>query len=295
METSIRTFIAIKITPEKEFLNLYSELKELLNDETIKWVEENNFHLTLRFLGNTTQSQVEEIQHSLEKIVSKLQPFQINIKGIGYFESKKQPRVLFAKIDDSPTLQLLATEIKKQIIAFGFKNGTREFSPHLTLGRIKFINRKNDFYSSINKFEETEIQKIIVSKIILYQSILKPGGPIYKPVKIINLNKMIAKTPQPPYYAVIFTSTRTSIEKGYSEMANKMVELAKKQPGFLGFESAREEIGITVSYWKDLESIKNWKKNLEHSFAQKMGKDIWYQNYKTRIAKVELDYDFFKE
>ncbi len=106
---------------------------------------------------------------------------------------------------------------------------------------------------------------------------------------------MIAKTPQPPYYVVIFTSTRTAIEKGYSEMANKMVELAKIQPGFLGFESVREEIGITVSYWKDLESIKNWKENMEHSVAQKKGRNVWYRNYKVRIAKVERDYDFLKE
>ena len=106
---------------------------------------------------------------------------------------------------------------------------------------------------------------------------------------------MIAKTPQPPYYAVIFTSTLTLVEKGYSEMANKMVELAKLQPGFLGVESVREEIGITVSYWKNLESIKIWKENMEHSVAQKKGKDIWYKNYKVRIAKVERDYDFFRE
>jgi len=106
---------------------------------------------------------------------------------------------------------------------------------------------------------------------------------------------MIAKTPQPPYYTVIITSTRTSVEKGYSEMANKMVELAKMQSGFLGVESAREEIGITVSYWEDLKSIKIWKENLEHTFAQKTGKDIWYKNYKVRVAKVERDYDFYKE
>ena len=106
---------------------------------------------------------------------------------------------------------------------------------------------------------------------------------------------MIAKILQPPYYAVIFTSTRTGVEKGYSEMAAKMIELAKLQPGFLGVESVREEIGITVSYWKDLESIKNWKENMDHSVAQKMGRNVWYINYKVRIAKVERDYDFLKE
>ena len=105
---------------------------------------------------------------------------------------------------------------------------------------------------------------------------------------------MIAQTPSPPYYAVIFTSIRTTGENGYSETAERMVELAKNQPGFLGVESARNEIGITVSYWKDLESIKNWKHNSEHSLAREKGRQIWYQQFKTRIAKVEHDYEFNK-
>lgn len=97
---------------------------------------------------------------------------------------------------------------------------------------------------------------------------------------------------KPPYYAVIFTSVRTDVEQGYAEMANLMVEMAKQQEGFLGVESARNEIGITVSYWKDLESIKNWKNNLDHLQAQRMGKQKWYESYKVRIALVEREYDF---
>jgi len=103
---------------------------------------------------------------------------------------------------------------------------------------------------------------------------------------------MIASTPSPPYYAVIFTSVRTPGDLGYNEMADKMFELAALQEGFLGVESAREEVGITVSYWKDLESIKNWKKNAEHTFAREQGRNVWYQRFKTRIAKVETDYAF---
>ncbi|MCW1147652.1 antibiotic biosynthesis monooxygenase family protein [Flavobacterium lacisediminis] len=94
------------------------------------------------------------------------------------------------------------------------------------------------------------------------------------------------------YYAVIFTSTRTEVEAGYAEMAIKMVELAKAQPGFIGMESARSEIGITVSYWESLEAIKNWKANMEHLEAQEKGKTTWYKNYKVRIAKVEREYEF---
>ena len=103
---------------------------------------------------------------------------------------------------------------------------------------------------------------------------------------------MISNTPKPPYYAVIFTNLRTEEDQGYGEMADRMAELAKEQDGYLGLESARNDIGISVSYWKDLESIKKWKDNLEHHVAQKKGRSIWYAEYKVRIAKVERDYDF---
>ena len=101
---------------------------------------------------------------------------------------------------------------------------------------------------------------------------------------------LIARTPKPPYYAVIFTSLRAEGDNGYGEAAARMVELASKQPGFLGVESAREEVGITVSYWSDLESIKNWKANLEHQEAQRLGREKWYSSFKTRISRVERDY-----
>ena len=101
---------------------------------------------------------------------------------------------------------------------------------------------------------------------------------------------MIARTPQPPYYAVIFTSIRTGVENGYEVVAQRMVELAAEQPGFLGVESAREEIGITVSYWRDPDSIAAWKRHAEHQIAQERGKQDWYRAYKTRICKVEREY-----
>jgi len=101
-----------------------------------------------------------------------------------------------------------------------------------------------------------------------------------------------ASTPKPPYYAVIFTSLRTHGDNGYSDMANSMVQLAAEQPGFLGIESAREGLGITVSYWLDLESIKQWKANAEHLVAQKLGREQWYTSFRVRIAKVERDYGF---
>lgn len=101
---------------------------------------------------------------------------------------------------------------------------------------------------------------------------------------------LIAATPAPPYYAVIFTSTRSEGDQGYGETADRMVELASCQSGFLGIESARQEVGITVSYWQDLQSIKQWKANVEHREAQKKGRSTWYPEFKIRISKVERDY-----
>jgi len=101
---------------------------------------------------------------------------------------------------------------------------------------------------------------------------------------------LIAETPAPPYYAVIFSSQRNDDIEGYAETATRMVELATQQPGFLGVESVREDLGITISYWSDLESIENWKNNAEHLVAQKMGMEKWYSTYKTRVALVERDY-----
>lgn len=103
---------------------------------------------------------------------------------------------------------------------------------------------------------------------------------------------MISKTPKPPYYAVIFTTQRSTIDDGYSEMAKQMLELAKEQSGFLGEESAREELGITISYWESQEAIKNWKQNAKHAQAQKLGKEKWYKKFKLRVALVERDSDF---
>ena len=99
-----------------------------------------------------------------------------------------------------------------------------------------------------------------------------------------------AHTPAPPYYAVIFTSLRTEGDQGYGAMAERMVELAAQQHGFLGVESAREGLGITVSYWADLASIAAWKANAEHQDAQRLGRAQWYASFKTRIARVERDY-----
>ena len=101
--------------------------------------------------------------------------------------------------------------------------------------------------------------------------------------------QQIARTPEPPYYAVIFTTQRTEGDRGYGTMAERMMELAAQQPGFLGVESVRDVngFGVTVSYWKDEEAIGYWKSHTEHRVAQDAGKKTWYADFALRIAKVE--------
>lgn len=109
-----------------------------------------------------------------------------------------------------------------------------------------------------------------------------------------------ADTPAPPYYAVIFTSTRTSQEgdagdgqdDGYAQTASRMVELAQGMAGFLGIESARDGLGITVSYWESLEAIRAWRDHPEHVMARRRGREQWYQTFTTRICRVERAHGF---
>ncbi|MFD2528298.1 MULTISPECIES: antibiotic biosynthesis monooxygenase family protein [Polaribacter] len=103
---------------------------------------------------------------------------------------------------------------------------------------------------------------------------------------------MIIDNLKTPYYAVVFSTILTDNIKGYEEMADKMELLAKKQPGYLGIESARKSIGITISYWSSLEAIIAWKNNVEHTEARELGRKKWYKKYRLRICKVEREYGF---
>lgn len=111
------------------------------------------------------------------------------------------------------------------------------------------------------------------------------------------MNEPFARLPQPPYYAVIFSSTRTGMEEGYGETADRMVELAGRQPGFLGVESVRgaDGFGITVSYWESEEAIRDWRRHVEHEAARERGRAEWYRHFELRVARVERAYGWDRE
>lgn len=109
------------------------------------------------------------------------------------------------------------------------------------------------------------------------------------------MDNLIAQTPAPPYYVVVFTIVLSSELDGYEDMGGKMVELAAQQPGFLGMEYGTGETELTISYWESLESISQWRHVAEHVIARDLGREKWFQSFKVRIAKVERDYEFNKE
>ncbi|MGX7679293.1 antibiotic biosynthesis monooxygenase family protein [Jatrophihabitans sp. DSM 45814] len=116
------------------------------------------------------------------------------------------------------------------------------------------------------------------------------GGPTRQPDSRASGDANIASTPRPPYTAVIFTSVRSEGDNGYEAASAAMEELAHSQPGYLGIESARDGLGITVSYWVDDDAARAWKDVAAHLIVQRRGRAIWYLNYQVRVATVTRDY-----
>ncbi len=183
----IRTFIAIKISPDQDLLDQFREFKKLFETERINWVPEDNFHLTLRFLGNTTREQLYSLVDRLEEVAKDITTLNFKIEGAGYFKSKGSPRVLFVKISENDALSQLAAKIEEQVTSVGFLPELKPFRPHLTLGRIKFLENRNRFMSIINDLLNKEYQQVEVVEFILYQSILRPEGPVYKAIQTFKL------------------------------------------------------------------------------------------------------------
>ncbi|MGE0019701.1 MAG: RNA 2',3'-cyclic phosphodiesterase [Draconibacterium sp.] len=182
-----RTFIAVKIKPEKQLLNLISELRTSLGSEKLNWVEEFNLHVTLHFIGETTLLQVQAVIEMLRLKTMHTPVFTLNFTGIGFFGSKNQPKVLFVSAEKNRELEQIVGEIAKGLSKLGLPGNQKFFSPHLTLARIKAIQNPQLFWSIVEKYKNQYFQSAEVSEIICYESILQPAGPVYKPIQTFKL------------------------------------------------------------------------------------------------------------
>lgn len=162
-----------------------------MKDEKIKWVEENNLHLTLRFLGETSQMQFQQVDLVLKKLVSEFNPFSFELQGTGFFGSRNQPKVLFISVLNAEILSQFADNLVKSISDSGFQTDEKPFAPHLTLGRIKQIQNSDQFLDLVQQYKNLSFQQVPVNEIIFYESILHSTGPVYRPMRIYKLNKLI--------------------------------------------------------------------------------------------------------
>jgi len=182
-----RLFVAVKFHPSEEFLDILETLKFDLADDKIKWVQEHNIHITLKFFGETPEDKIPEICDALEEATQNIRPFELSLRTTGIFGSKYEPRVIWFGIDPSSEFQKLYEKIIKNLRTIGYEPDRQNFVPHLTIGRIKYINDKKYFQKAIDRHKQKFIQTEMVDEFLLFESILKPEGPVYRVVEAFSL------------------------------------------------------------------------------------------------------------
>lgn len=182
-----RLFIAIKINPDREFLQLCEELRSQLKFEKITWVSPQNVHITLKFLGDTPENKIEFISAGMKKAVTGMPAFSFRLRGLGIFGSSYQPRVVWAGIENWKELALIGENIIREMEFLGWERDRQNFVPHLTLGRIKFIRDKQVFQEVIGEYKHIDIQDVNVTEVRLYESVLTREGPVYTVVERVGL------------------------------------------------------------------------------------------------------------
>jgi 2'-5' RNA ligase len=176
---TVRTFIAIEISREakEELSRTVASLKKAGMD--VKWVKPSGMHITLKFLGNIPQEKVENIKSSLSGIAERNQPFTVSLSGIGVFPKWESPEVIWAGLDNSSKVSAVQNEIESALSGLGIEREPREFSPHITLGRVKSPRNRNVLKEYASGANVKNVPSTI-DKIVLFKSDLKPSGAVYE-------------------------------------------------------------------------------------------------------------------
>jgi 2'-5' RNA ligase len=174
-----RLFVAIKINPDKELLRVYNEIRRRCHAGKIKWVDVNLFHLTLKFLGETPGEDVNTITNVLKEVAGSSSGFSFDLKGLGIFGSSYRPRIIRANVENNTQLKAFGNTVLSKLEKAGFPSDRQNFVPHLTLGRIKYIQDKKMLQEIISEYQIVLFQTVRIEEFILYESILHPSGPEY--------------------------------------------------------------------------------------------------------------------
>ena len=184
---SKRTFMAIHIRPEPRLLEFMHAVQRKFSNSRINWVSPDTLHLTLRFLGNTTADQMKRIRKEAPGLFSPTTPLEIGLKGFGKFGSTEKPKVLWIGVEESGLLSDLAVRTEQMVRNAGFDGEERTFRPHLTIGRVKWLKEPDKLKEMLDAYREVYFQRPVIKEVIFYESILRPEGPLYRPIQVFQL------------------------------------------------------------------------------------------------------------
>jgi 2'-5' RNA ligase len=182
-----RTFIAVPVPVQDRLIKILNELKHDFREDKIKWVEPENLHLTLFFLGDTDEEIIPSVSSALIRSTSRFNEFNLRLVSLGIFKNLKNPSVMWIGIEGYQTLTEIKKNLEKELVKLGFEIQKRDFVPHLTLARPKWIKNKNKLGVWLDRYNDRLIQEVIITKVMYYESLLTRNGPIYKPIQEIKL------------------------------------------------------------------------------------------------------------
>ena len=183
--SKFRGFISIDIGSFPKMLELENEIKKTGAD--VKLVDPNIVHITLKFLGDTEETLIDNIEGIMKNAVKDVGPFEIELSGTGVFPNEKYISVIWIGIKNGDQIGVVADKIDEQLSKIGFKRENRGFSPHLTIARIKTSRNKDKLLQVIEKYKDIEFTTIKVDSIKLKKSDLTPKGPIYTTLGEVKL------------------------------------------------------------------------------------------------------------
>ncbi len=178
-----RTFIAIKIFPDQVLRQQIQGLKTKLTDEKIYWLREQDLHVTLYFVGNTSEEQEFQIAQMLDQFTKEIRALNFTISHFNTFNRKGKPKILFAEVVEDTALQQVVASLWKGLAALGFSIGTHSYKPHVTIARIGQLKNQAAFDELVGGERTNDNQKIVAREVHLFQSLLSPEGSVYEPIQ----------------------------------------------------------------------------------------------------------------
>ena len=190
-----RVFLAFPLVKEQQVSEKMQQLKKLLYDYRVKWVPQNNFHVTLFFFGEIPLNQISIIASRIDAVTANFSPFSFSIADPGIFKKGKEPRVLWLGIKSTESLSEIKKKIDESMAELGFVPGEKAYQPHLTLARFAARQEISPaLQTALKVTQPTEHLNHTVSKLILFESILSPDGPRYEPIAVFPLNRPSIRT-----------------------------------------------------------------------------------------------------